>query len=343
MKKHLLFVVFILSFFFSFATPNKDSINLKILENKLEQLENQLKEVRRDELNYQIERDLLKETYGNNYGSISLIITIVLGIIGLLGFLGIRDIGTIKKEFEIELRDLKEIKGQFSTKVTELDSNKKKIDDDLKQIIKENEEQSKKIKFIELKERCTTFLSENKLLQALEFANAALAITPDDAAVLNIKGRILCRQNQISPALQAYEKALEADPKDSATLLNSAECYYFAKEIDKAKKIIKENRSLFENKENGNLLLLFDIFDIYYSNDNERLLTKVKSLIDIKDLKSFKKLMDGWDLQEALYFVAYQPDSGIKEILRNLLWYLDGQLTGETICQVLNIEITKQA
>ena len=55
-------------------------------------LEDQFKEIRRDELNYQIEKDLLKETYSSNLQTLNLVLTIVLGLFSIIGFLGIRDI-----------------------------------------------------------------------------------------------------------------------------------------------------------------------------------------------------------------------------------------------------------
>lgn len=341
MKNNILIFILFLSFKISFATTNQDSADKENLLFKIEQLENQVKEIRRDELNYQIEKDLLKESYTNNYSSISLIITIVLGFIGIFGYLGIRDISSIKKEYEKELSALRQIQGEFNSKVSQLDIEKKKFDDEIKSIIKENEEQSRKIKFIELKEKIHTLLKENNLLSALEFANAALDISPNDALVLNQKGRILCRLNKVNDALQVYEKSLAENPNDNSTKLNTAECLYFAKEVEKAKKMIAENKSLFESKDNGGLLLLFEIFDLFYAGNKEELIKKAKGLADETDLKSMKKRMDGWDLKEALYFAIYQSDTELKEILKNLLWFLDGQITGETLYQRLKIELPK--
>lgn len=341
MKKYLAITLLILCFNSSFAT-NRDSLAIKNLEAKFEQLENEMKEVRRDELNYKIEKDLLKETYTNNYERISLIITILLAFIGIFGYLGIRDINSIKKEYEKELATLRNIQSQFNTKALEFDSEKKKFDDELKSIIKENEEQSRKIKFIELKEKSATLLKDNNLYSALEFTNAALDISPIDPTMLNQKGRILCRLNQAKDAVQIFEKALSVNPMDNTTILNTGECYYFANDLEKAKKLIAEHKSLFESKDNGNLIVLFDILETYYNKDKAELIKKIKGQVDEKDLKFLKKRMGGWDLNEAIYFSIYQPDSDLKEMLKNFLWYKDGQITGETLYQIIGIELPEE-
>ena len=83
--------------FFVCLTNNVFADTLTI-NRKLEDLEFRLKRIEGNEQNYKLEKDLLKETYSNNYERINFFITIALGLIGILGFLGIRDISSIKKE-----------------------------------------------------------------------------------------------------------------------------------------------------------------------------------------------------------------------------------------------------
>ena len=87
-------------------SKNKVGLDPVEIERELYDLENKVKIIDTNQLNYKIEKDLLKETYSNNYEQINLIITIVLGIIALLGFLGLRDISSIKKNFNSELKIL---------------------------------------------------------------------------------------------------------------------------------------------------------------------------------------------------------------------------------------------
>lgn len=309
------------------------------LARNVEDLEFRLKRVEGNEQNYKLEKDLLKETYSNNFERVNLVITIALGVIGILGYLGIKDISSIKKEYEKELASLREIQSQFKLKSEELDKNKQKFEEDLKGIIKENEEQSKRIKFIELKEKIATLLKDNNLALALEFSNAALDLSKNDIDVLNQKGAILCRLNQITSAIEVFKTALALDPTNSTTILNTTECLFFGKEISEAKKLIEEHKSVYENKDNGLLLKFFEIIELYHAGNKDRLLSIAKGYVEFNNLKTIGKKINGWNLQEANYFVHYQPEGELKYILQNIVWYWDGTIDGETLLSKLKIDL----
>lgn len=334
MRKQL--TIFILCLITSFVYADSLSIN-----RRLNDVEHAVKQIDTNQLNYKIEKDLLKETYSNNYEKISLIITLVLGILGVFGYLGLRDITTIKKEYEQELSNLRQIQGQFNLKSQEFEEDKKKFEEDLKSIIKENEEQTKKIKFIELKDRVRTLLKDNNLTPALEFANAALQIIDNDVDLLNKKGQILCRLNQLSEAVDAFSKAVKSDPNDSTSILNTAECLYFANDIRTVKKLIEKHKPLFENKDNGRLLELFNIIELYHAGEKDKLLLVAKDNVTFNNLQATDKKISGWNLEEAKYFAHYQPDGELKTIIQNLIWYWDGKINGETLLTKLNIELPK--
>lgn len=311
------------------------------INRKLEDLEFRLKRIEGNEQNYKLEKDLLKETYSNNYERINFFITIALGLIGILGYLGIRDISSIKKEYEKELSSLREIQSQFKIKSEELDKGKKKLDDDLKGIIRENEEQSRRIKFIELKEKVGSLIKENNLSSALEFSNAALELSKNDVDVLNLKGRILCRLNQLNDAVETYQLAISVNPTNSPSIVNTAECLMFAKDIEGAKKLIEQHKAIFESKESGRLLEMFELFELYHSSNKDRLLEIAKSYVDFNNLSVTGKKMIGWDLSEAIYFIHFQPDGELKKIIQNIIWYWDGRIDGRTLLTGLNLELPK--
>lgn len=346
MKYPKLFIVKrkILTIFLCLSTSYlvADTITLQNRVNKAEldikDINRNLKQVEVNQLNYKIEKDLLKETYSNNYENINIIVTIVLGVIGVLGYLGLKDITAIKKEYEAELSKLREIQSEFNLKSKELDTNKMKLEEDLKSIIRDNEEQSRKIKFIELKDKVRTLIKDNSLTGALEFANAALQID-EDVDLLNQKGIILCRLNQLPEAIETFNTALNHNPTHSTTLLNTVECLYFAKDLEPAKKIISENNSLFENKAQGMLMELLRIIELFHNEDKDALLAIAKGYVTYDNLKVKSKRVIGWDLQEANFFVYHQKDGDLKAILANIFWYLDAQIDGETLLRRLKIEL----
>lgn len=320
---------------------NYASADTLTINRKLEDLEFRLKRLENNEQNYKLEKDLLKETYSNNYERINIIITIVLGVIGILGYLGIRDISSIKKEYEKELSNLRGVQTQFKLKSEELDKDKKKLEDDLKSIIKENEDQSRRIKFIELKEKIPSLIKDNNLTSALEFSNASLELSKNDIDVLNLKGTILCRLNQINEAVETFQLALSVNPTNTKTILNAAECFLFAKDIEGTKKLIEQHRGIFESKENGRLLEMFELIELYHSSNKEKLTEIVKSYISLDNLSVTSKRITGWDLKEAQFFAHYQPEGELKKIIQNIIWYWDGQIDGTTLLTRLGIELPK--
>lgn len=330
------YIILILTISFVTATAFADSTSIN---RRIEDVERTVKQIDANQLNYKIEKDLLKETYSNNYEKISLVITLLLGVMGVFGYLGLRDITSIKKEYEKELSNLRQIQGQFNIKSQEFDTEKKKFEEELKSIIKENEEQSRKIKFIELKDKVRSLIKDNQLTPALEFANAALLITNNDIDLLNQKGRVLCRLNQLKEAVDVFHNARKADPADNSTILNTAECLFFAKDIEGASKLISEHKGLFESKDNGRLLDLFNIIELYFKPDKETLLKIAKDYVTFENLKLTGKKITGWDLTEAIYFVHHQPESELKTIIQNIIWYWNGQTTGENLLTTLKIEL----
>jgi hypothetical protein len=313
-----------------------DSITIN---RRLDDLEYKLKRFESNEQNYKLEKDLLKETYSNNYERISLMITIILGVIGILGYLGIRDISSIKKEYKKELNNLRNIQGRFNLKSEEFEKDKKKFEEDLKAIIKENEEQGKKIAFIELKEKARTLLKDDNLTSALEFTNTALDLSKNDLSMLNLKGRILTRLNQVKDAADTFQLAIKISPTDSSTIFNTVECLYFAKDIQTAKKLIEEHKVLFESKDNGRLLKFLNLIELYHSANEDKLIEIAKSYVDINNLKTTSKKIIGWDLKEAHYFAYFQPEGELKVILQNIIRYWDGLLTGENLLKNIGSEV----
>jgi tetratricopeptide (TPR) repeat protein len=329
----------ILMFLFFVNYSNADTI---VINRKLQNLENDIKRIEANQINYKVEKDLLKETYSNNYEKINFFITFVLGLVGIFGFLGLKDISSIKKEYEAELHKLRLIQGEFDLKSKSFDTDKKKFEEELKSIITENEEQSRKIKFIELKEKVKTLIKDNSIATALEFVNVALSIEENDKSLLNQKGMILCRLNQIPEAVAVFKKAHLGNPEDELTLANFVECLFFAKQIEEAKKIISNYKNLFEKKEDGKLLELFNVIDFYVLNKKEELLAVVKGSVNINDLKGKYKYFEHWDLHEAIHFIHFEPESELKKIVKNLFWFYDAQINGESLLKRLDIELPTQ-
>ena len=319
-------------------TANVDSISTKNFETRIKQLEEQLKEVRRDELNYRIEKDLLKETYSNNYERINTIITIILGIIGILGYLGIRDINSIKKEYTSELAKLKQLQTEMTTKYQEFQTSKEKYDSELRDILKTNEEQNKKIKALELKEKISSLFSQKNYTSALEYCIVALELVPDDIGLLFNKALILTRLTNYSDAIDTYNKIIEIDENHSSAILNLMELYLLNHQQNEYNSMLTKYDKIVNKKMKGELLKLFSVIIAYQNRNVEKLKEISISFVEATDMSTKKKRAEGWNLTDMLIYIANEPETHEKMITQNLLWYLEGQITGQEFSQ--NTKIT---
>jgi hypothetical protein len=320
---------------------SKDSLRITQLEYKIEQLDNQAKEVRRDQINYQIEKDLLKETYSNNYDRISLMITIILGIIGVLGYLGIRDINTIKKEYSVELANLKQVQKDISNKYADFQMTKEKYDTELKDIFRTNEEQNTKIKVLEIKEKISSLFHNKQYGTALEFCIVALELAPNDLSLLKKKAMINTRMQSYNDACASYKKVLEQGENDHICIINLTEVYLLNRQSSEFESMINKYSDIFSKEENKSVKELFSIIANYQSKNIEKIKETILTKLDPKDLNSKKKRTEDWTFEDMLVYIANEPHSEEKTFAQNLLWYLDGQTTGADLCARTKIPMPK--
>lgn len=325
--KILAILLFISSNLFA-RTKNSDSLAIKNIEFRMEQIDNQLKEVRRDELNYQIEKNLLKETYSNSYERISLIITIILGIIGILGYMGIKDINSIKKEYTNELAKLKQLQTDLASKFTEFQTSKVKYDSELHDILRTNEEQNNKIKVLELKEKINNLIKEDQYGSALEFCIVALELSPTDTALLRSKALIFTRLRNFKESISTYIKILEIDKNNNSAVFDLTEVYLMSNQRIEYNKMLTQYSSLFKEKMEGKLLEIFSIITSYQDKEIDKLKAIAFANINLSDLQSKGKKTIEWDLKDLKIYLANEPSTQERIIAQNIIWYLDGLISG---------------
>lgn len=323
MKPTLLLIFASLLAFNVFAN---DSLRI---ESRFKILENQLEEVKRDQLNYKIEKDLIRETYSTNYDRINMGIAFILGIIGLIGYLGIRDINSIKKQYKSELDNLTQLRQGFETKIAELESTKTKYDNSIKEFTETNKLQNDKLQIIEIKEKISKCLRENEITRALEYCVVALEIAPKDNALLRTKSIIYNRLGKFGDSKKTLLEALENEPDDTSLKLDLIEVLIFNKEIEEAQKLMEKYKADIDKKAEGKLNTFLNILISYIKDDFDTVkeaIVKEISKYDL-DIKSLK--IDGWSVKEALYFAAYNKLGEKFELLKNYLWFKEGQVSGK--------------
>ncbi len=114
---------------------NEDSLKIVLLNSHLEILQNEVKQVRANQLNYKIEKETLKEVYASNLDKAEYGTYIVFGLatlfsisFGIATFIGFRSADKTKKEIEKELTVLKVQKQEFDVEYKEFNSKIKKVE-----------------------------------------------------------------------------------------------------------------------------------------------------------------------------------------------------------------------
>lgn len=314
-----------------------DSSKFVKFQEQLSSLSEKVDEVKRDQNNYSIEKDLLKETYSNNFDRINLLITAILGIFAVLTFFGIRDINSIKKEYKEELEKLRHLQTEIASKSREFDLSKQKYDDEITEILKQNEEQNKKIKILEIKDKIANLFKEKQFGSALEFCAVAIELSPDDHMLQFEKGKILQKLNRYGEAIEAYEKVLSTDKSHSPAIANLAELYLFENQPEKADVLIQSHPNAFA-KQDFNLLEFFGLIKKYHNNDIEGMKEYASKIIDKQNPDTQKKFR-GWDFSDGLTFIYFKEESDKKKVFRTILLYMYGNIKGTDLDNLLDLKL----
>lgn len=124
--------------------------------------------------------------------------------------------------------------------------------------------------------------------KALKYANIAISLNPDDVYAYYLKGFVLSRFGQYSPAIDSFKRVIQMDPTDSENFEDICECYAL---VENYKKLLEyANTGLMLNK--NNVILL------YYKGQALAMLGEHR-----KAVTSFKKIIE-LDKSNPAYYVA---------------------------------------
>lgn len=328
MKIFLSTVVLILSFNIGYC----DSIPIK---GRVDDLERTVKQIDANQLNYKIEKDLLKETYSNNYDRIQIFLTVVLALGGIAGFLGLKNVNEIKDKYLLELEQLSALRDKFNEKTVEYDKS-------LEKIIQENKKQNSKIQLLELKEKAESKFAEQEYRVSLDIATAGLEIEPNDARLLNVKYMSLGRLNYLQEAIDVLLEATKKNPDNKILTCGLIECYFFVGRSKEAHKLIKINEEIFSTGDRMKVLELFDIVDLFHAGNLTEMKNIAQSYVTFSTLEKKGKRVENWDLVDLHMFAQYQTHGELKTCLENLIWFWQGTLTGRELLTNLSLPIPTQ-
>lgn len=284
-----------------------------------------LQEVRQGQLNYRIAKDLLKDTYSSNTQTINIVIMIVLGVITIIGFLGVKNISSIKRDFQKELDELKKLREKYEQKFTTIEELQNESKGKLEEMQIINKKQEQRLQVLEIQEKAGTLIRNKDYTRAMEYIEIGLSLNPEDIILLNGKADCLARLSNIPGAIQCYEEILKIDPDDHLSYTNLTEFYLMEKDIQKAEKMIEEHKQMMIEKRPNFIIWYFDLLKLYIKDD----LTNMKHHIDKEIIQSTEgktERINDWNFTDLRREYEKDNESSLKSLLFTSIEFLEGKI-----------------
>lgn len=345
MKRLLLLSLLFVSIWFSLNGSNPDTVSivlqdsLKEYDQRIKKVETEVKEIRRDQLNYSIEKDLLKETFSTNYNTINLVLSIVLITLtivgGIFGYIGFKNIAELRKDYLTELNDLKSLRNKFSERFSALVKREKEFNVKLEKINATNEKQSSQIRLLELRDKVSSLIRQRNYARAFEYINASLMEFSNDLELSFYKTICLLKQDKYKEYIQAIQELLVIAEKQDPSYIkvlnqNLAEAALFIQNIPLFDKTYAK-AEYFDNKTLNVYLMALKYFVL---KDSLGLRNYITSYIEPIDKA---EIVIDWNFEDVIKFLT-RFESPDKELFKTFIRFL----LGKTPKGQLQTELSKE-
>ena len=322
----ILVIYHFLTLSLTYAEQSKDSQRISTIENQVKSVSESVTEIRRDQLNYKIEKDLLKETYSSNVTTINLIITLILGSFAVFGYLGVKGIGALKTDFKQELEKLSGLRREFENKITEVNRQIETANIKIKGMAKVNVDQDRRLSILELQEKCSSLYTQKNYARALEYANLGLKIDDKDSLLIAYKGLCQMKMGSLKEACETMEIYNNISPGNIAMISNLIEISVLVGKLDQAQFLLKANEGALQTVSGPYLSWYIKAMVYFFSGSIPEL--RAHLLIQpapITEDKAFR-IKGQWSFNETLAVVERTPTrSGYKEI-KTAIEFLQGNI-----------------
>ncbi len=293
-------------------------------QSDLQLIKDALQEVRRDQLNYLIEKNLLKEAYSSNIQTINIVIMITLGVFTIIGFLGVKNINAIKEEFQEELNGLKKLRDNYEQKFleikTEQDNNKIKFEE----LKNTNEAQDKRLKILELQEKVQSLIKIRNYTRALEYLTIGLQLDSEDITMLSQKRTCLTSLKDYSGGIQCAKLLLEIDQDNMDAIIDLAELYLITRNINEYDKLIEKHKTSIIEKCTIYLIWYFDLIKLYYKKDLDAILQHIENETIQKSEGSVVRIPN-WIFIDIKNAIELDEKTPLKSLLLKSIDFLEGK------------------
>lgn len=337
-------IAFMLVSGISFAGTKEDEHrNSEDIRNEISELKRDVKSatndmelIRRDQLNYSIEKNLLKEAYSSNIESIQIIISIVLGIFTVLGYLGFKNINQLKDSYAKELEELKEIKSDFEKQLRIL---KEKHEEFESKVDSVNETQDRRLKLLELIEKVSEIIRAGQWKWALEHIAVGLEIDPQNLTLLTQQGLCQGKLGEFKKAIATWKKILESSNADKSTVasavVNSLEYLALENNREEFDLLISKYQNEVEQYQAGGAATAYlKALIALVGNDLMSAITELEGFAS-KFRGIQKNHIEGWSFDEVLNLALKWEDGYKKQLVLNTTNFFSGAIPSDNFISFL--------
>ncbi len=324
-----LFFIFIGSLLIAEAKYNPQEQKILILENKIKMNTESLEAVRRDQINYKIEKDLLKEAYSSNIEKINKMIAIALGTIAILGFFGVKSIDTIKKDFKGELKDFKGERDKLISLRSEFKNKMREFDEQFLDSKKRLQTQDDQV-------MARALIGERSFAKALEYINAGLSISDKDLILLSQKAVCLFKMGRFPESIDAHKTFISIYPDNIGVISSLIELYMLAGKPRNAHSLMEEHSTAVIENYGPYFKWYISALDLFMYGDNETKLYDwlVQQPAAVTEEKAQR--ISGWIYEEALSVINNMSTKPGYKKIKSAISYLQGSISLEEFNQKIS-------
>lgn len=294
------------------------------LQSDMQLVKEALQEVRRDQLNYRIAKDLLKDTYSSNIQTINIVIVIILGVFTIIGFLGIKSISAIRKEFQEELSELRRLREKYEKKFIEIETEQDRTKDKFEELQNTNEEQNRRLRILEIQEKVGTLIQNKNYPRALEYLSVGLEADSKDVIMLKQKTLCLLGLSKFSEAIQCNKVLLEIEPDDLSAIINLAELYLINGDTSEFETLIEKHKKDIIEKYSNFIIWYFDLIKLYIKKDLDAIRQHIDDEI-IQTSKGNVERVENWNFLDVRKGFEKDEETPLKTLFLKCIDFLDGK------------------
>lgn len=311
------------------AAQTNEKLQTDVVETreKVDDLSHDIEIIRRDQTNYRIEKDLLKEAYSSNLASVNLVITLAFGIFGILGYLGVRSIKEIKTDYSKELETLRELKTEFEAELQTLVAKQEIVENQVTNLTKTNEEQDHRLKILELIEKVSGLVQRKQWRWAQEYITVGLGMDSANVQLLQLKVTCHGKLGELNSQIETYRKLLEIDPNRIPLVCNLLEAYALGKDI-RFSKLYDTYKAEIEVEQEGALAPYLIGISKLMTGQLKEAAEQLRLFADTCHQRA-KPYLGTWSFDELAMEVSNLPDGNQKKLLLKTRDFFSGALTPE--------------